>query len=695
MASLVARPYHHVEPTHRRRHGVRRMTAIQRSIGSARRRLFLQDWLTGFGRALVLGLLLAALLLLADRLFALLVPLRGYVLPVGVPLLVAPVVAWRRRPDRAEAAALLDQRLDLKDRLATALYAEQLGDHPFARQVLAEAEQAAGQAPVSAAIGIRLRRVWAYVPVVLALLLLLAWLLPQWDLAGLQRGRDRAAAEQAEAADAREELGQVVATVKRIEQQPEDAGTPEALESIGQLARLSDKQLNSPKLRRDAAAKLSDAAEKLDKQIEQQQRESDAVKNMLSRIDGRQVGPADELVNALRRGSFDAAADALDSAVESAGEMSPEQRKKLTDQLERVAQDLKKESQRQAQKQQQAQEKADKTLEAAGLDKQQIEQLKKENYDPKAVKEALQKQGTDQQQAERTARQVQKQQQQRQQSGECGKCSGGLASALGRLTQTLSDSAKQGSPDEQGRESTPSQSEQQGTASPKEGQPSGQGSGAKPGEADPTGQPSAQGGNKPGTSAGAPSGDQSPQPKPGEQDTATSSDETRRAAGGTDKPTADDPTRRAADDVKRQLDQMAKAQRQLDQLRQSQEQMRRAMRKMTGASRGGASSGGKQWGRGPGHAPLGAPKRIKPDKTHAVGVKRKPGEIAKGIVSWTSDGKIAKGEAQIEFDRTVTAARSEAESALTEDRVPKRYHGPVQKYFKLGDDEAAEPAAQE
>ena len=135
----------------------------------------------------------------------------------------------------------------------------------------------------------------------------------------------------------------------------------------------------------------------------------------------------------------------------------------------------------------------------------------------------------------------------------------------------------------------------------------------------------------------------------------------------------------AANKARQQLDQLADSQRQLQQLRQSRNQTRQAMRKMADSPTAGA--GGSQWGKAPGHAPLAAPSRKVTSKTHAVGVPRKPGSTGEVVASWSNDGKIAKGQAQVEFDQMVTSARREAEQAIAEDRVPKRYHRPVQKYF--------------
>ena len=697
IAPQPARSYHVCGDRHK--HGrLTIMTAIQRSIAIARRRLLLQGWLTRLGWALVAATALVVAALVADRLFALMLSLWVYLPLVAVPVLLSPIVALWRRPGIDQTATMIDQRLALKDRIATALYASQLEDDAFADHVVAEAEEAAAKAPVARAFDVRLTWIWAYVPVALVLLLLVWLVLPQWDLAGLQRARDRRARERAEAEAAREELTDLAERTRKIDQQRKQPGESDAAESIGKLAELSDKQLNNPKLRRDAAAKLAKAADKLDEEVDKKQREQDAVKNMLSRLETTTTGPANRLVHSLRRGDFESASDALDSAVESAESMSPDEKEQLARQLDDLSKDLEKESKRQAEQQKAAQKETEEKLEQSGLSKKQIEELDKDGYEKKAVEEALRKSGADPQKAEQTAKEVQKKQQDKRQAGDCAKSSGGLSSSLGKMSQTLADSAKKGKQGE-GRQSVPSDAKQPGDKQPKAGRQGGKGAGAESAEQDKSSASSGKsGGEKTGGKDASKSGQSSGEKTGGEDASKSgkSGGEKTDAQGGSQPGKSDGgkaspgkgskqggqggaSMQQAADKARQQLDQLADSQRQLQQLRQSRDQTRQAMRKMADSPTAGA--GGSQWGKAPGHAPMAAPSGKVTGKTHAVGVPPKAGPTGEVVASWSNDGKIAKGEAHVEFDQMVTSARREAEQAIAEDRVPKRYHRPVQKYF--------------
>jgi len=657
------------------------MTAIQRAIAIARRRLLLQGWLTRLGWALVAAAVLVAVALIADRLFALMLSPWLYLPLVAAPVLLSPIVALWRRPGVDQTATMMDQRLDLKDRIATALYASELEDNAFADHVVAQAEQAAAEAPVAQAFGVRLTRVWAYLPVALVLLFLVWLVLPQWDLAGLQRARDRQARERAEAEAARQELTELARETRSIEQRKQSGETDPA-ESIGKLAELSDKQLNNPKLRRDAAAKLAEAADKLDEEVDKKQRKQDAVKNMLSRLETTTTGPANRLVHSLRRGDFESASDALDSAVESAESMSPDQKEQLARQLADLSKDLEKESKRQAEQQKAAQKESEKTLEQSGLSKQQIEQLARDDYQKKAVEEALRKSGADPQQAEQTAKKVQKQQQDKRQAGECSKCSGGLSSSLGKMSQTLADSAGKGTQG-QGRQSTPSDAKEPGDKQQAGKQP-GKGAGGESTEQqDKSSAPSgkadgAKADGKDAGKSGSPGGAKT-EAQGDAQSGKSSGAKASPGKGSKQSGQGGASMRQAANEAKQQLDQLAQTQRQLQELRQSRDRTRQAMKKMADSPAPGA--GGSQWGKAPGHAPLAEPGRKVTGKIHAVGVPPKPGMTGRTVASWSNDGKIAKGVARVEFDRMVTSARRDAEQAIAEDRVPKRYHRPVQEYF--------------
>ena len=89
--------------------------------------------------------------------------------------------------------------------------------------------------------------------------------------------------------------------------------------------------------------------------------------------------------------------------------------------------------------------------------------------------------------------------------------------------------------------------------------------------------------------------------------------------------------------------------------------------------------GGSKAGHGSGGNPLGQERKLTGYQTVAEGdIGQSEGKV---IASWMEKGEMAKGEAQVTFDQAITEARKEAEQAVTEDRVPKRYHEAIREYF--------------
>jgi hypothetical protein len=139
-----------------------------------------------------------------------------------------------------------------------------------------------------------------------------------------------------------------------------------------------------------------------------------------------------------------------------------------------------------------------------------------------------------------------------------------------------------------------------------------------------------------------------------------------------------------------ELARMSQSRREAESLRASQSRVQQAMRSMSGSPAGptanqpgdkrlaGGGRGGSEAGVGSGGV-LGEEQKLAGYQTQASSdMNPREGRV---IASWMSDGQIAKGEAKVGFDQAVTEARQEAEKAVTDDRVPQRYHGAIKDYF--------------
>lgn len=126
---------------------------------------------------------------------------------------------------------------------------------------------------------------------------------------------------------------------------------------------------------------------------------------------------------------------------------------------------------------------------------------------------------------------------------------------------------------------------------------------------------------------------------------------------------------------------MAQMQNQLQRMQQQQQQMQQAMQQLNQ----GGGQGGQLGGNQPGGNPYGQHSSYDPTSTHAANdIQQGNGRV---IASWSETGEMTAGEANVEYNQAVTDARTAAERAVTEDRVPRRYHDGIRDYFQqLPDD---------
>jgi len=87
-----------------------------------------------------------------------------YFVILSAVALLPPLWSFGRRPRRAAVARLLDQRLRLQDRVATALYCAARGDVPFAAHVMQDAERTVVGLPVAVGFPLRWTKVWRMRP---------------------------------------------------------------------------------------------------------------------------------------------------------------------------------------------------------------------------------------------------------------------------------------------------------------------------------------------------------------------------------------------------------------------------------------------------------------------------------------------------------------------------------------------------
>jgi hypothetical protein len=639
---------------------------IQRSISKVKRRVALNQVLRAVGWAVLIGLLAASALVIVDRLLPMtVIPLFAYGIAAGVALIIALAFAVRNLPGEADAAVLLDDKLGLKDKLGTALYAATLeNQNELTQQIAREADVAAEQARVmvAKAAPIEMARVWNFTPIALAVLLGAFVFMPADEFDPL--GQIAEAEAEAEEQRLAEEGEVIINTIEQGLDEPDEESDQKIAEGLpdelrDQLVSISDQVRKDPasaeeKLK-EAESLISDAESRLGEQADVIEAAFNPLKSAASGLDPGQTGPADEFTRAMNQADFEKAKDALAEMQEAidSGEYSEEERQQLQQQLNNIASQLQQQAQaaQQAQQQaaQQAQQQMAQQLQQSGMSQQQAQQLAQQAAQQmqqgqqgqqqqgqqgqqgqqsqqsqqsqqatqqqvqQQLQQALQQQGMSQQQAQQQAQQMAQQMQQQMQQSQGQQQSGQMQQQLSQGLQQMAGQCNNpgGQQGQQGQQA--GQQGQQGQQGGQQGQGQGQGQ---------------QGGQS----------------------------------------------------AQQAINQMAQMQQQLQQMQQQQGQMQQAMQQMQQMQQQGGGGQGPGWGTGDGGNPYGAQSPGYQHQSYAAqDIQQGEGRV---IASWSENGEVAPGEATVQFNASRTEAVQAAERAVTEDRVPRRYHESVKDYFQ-------------
>ena len=290
-------------------------------------------------------------------------------------LLVAALLWARGRRSDLQVAMSVDERLELREKLSTALHCQNRQD-AFAQAAIEDAVHTARDPRIREQVGRRFAigapRGWWISPV-LVLAAVAASLLPQADLFA----RDMAPALDVVAAKKQADES-IDALIKAIEDKPQLSS--ELSDLLGELTKegTDPDALRSPQqVKRDAIKKVTDLNKRLDEIVNGEKGQTlEAMSRALAKLDTPEDGPAKDLADALARGDFSMAKKALDElrAKMQSGQLSDEQKKLAAEQLKNLAEQLEKLAQQQAQ--------LEEALRQAGLDPQLA-------MNPEALKQAL------------------------------------------------------------------------------------------------------------------------------------------------------------------------------------------------------------------------------------------------------------------------------------------------------------------
>jgi len=360
------------------------MDQILAQVKQAQRRLWLELFLNRLMRCWFAALALAVLAIAAPKLVAIEnLPSGWTVLCLGVSLAAGLVVAcawtWLRGRSRLDAAVELDSRFGLKERVASSLsLTPAVAETPAGRALMADALRAVRRVNVHDRFPVQVdRRGW--LPLVAALLAFV--LVTIVENRPAQSSVDPHAQQHAQ-----EQIDTAAKKLRErmVEHRQEAAakGLKDAEGLFRELEKQTEKLAQASQAdRKQALVKLNDLA----KQLEERRRQLGGAQQMRKQLDqmsGLNRGPADKMVDAMRKGDWQAAqqeAEKLGEQLEQ-GELDESAKKELARQLNQIQEKSAEASAARAQamdqlKQQVAQQQQQGDLERAGQSQQKLEQM--------------------------------------------------------------------------------------------------------------------------------------------------------------------------------------------------------------------------------------------------------------------------------------------------------------------------------
>jgi hypothetical protein len=436
------------------------MSRLDRHISMVRGKLLLGRFLYGLVWSLLALAAVVWTAIMIGRLIQLHLPRPELWLLIGVG--AAGVSGWAfmlwRWPTDKQAAVAIDERLALKEKFSTALFARQLSD-PFALAAVRDAEQTADGVSLQKRFPVEIpRRPAAGLAGAVAVILLTIWCVPDCDFFGVH------AAQQKKIEIAKSEHLQAEKAVKQalaeLQAAPKAISDTESIKLARQdltamLKRPMDDPVGAQRKAQSALQEMESVRQKIkdQEQFAEAQNEMKALQSMAPSADDK--SPISQAQNAIIKGNFSDAVDDLKSAVDNFDKKTPQEQQQTAQAMAKLAQQVAQQAndpkvqqqiQQQLQKmgasQQQAQQMAQQMAAAANGDKaaqQQVQQAAKQ-----LAQQMNQKQGGGSQQQQQMAQQMQQAMQQMQQQANSQAQAQQMAQAAQQLAGAMQQASQQG-----------------------------------------------------------------------------------------------------------------------------------------------------------------------------------------------------------------------------------------------------------
>ena len=355
------------------------MREIRSILNIAARRLEIASFLSKAHLITVVLAIVVVMMLAAERIGPETFFAWTWILPLSVAagLAVAGRLWYVARRSELQVAIEVDDRLDLHEKLSTALHCQERNDS-FARTALDDATRTARdprvREQVSRRFSVEAPRRWWLSPGLVALVAGL-WFVPALDLFAA----DETVSDQS-LIDAKQQRDEAIESViKQIKDNPELRKEFSDLEGELSNEGIDPKAPKSKEeVKRNAIKKLTNLNKRLDEILNGTKgKTAESLQKSLRQLRTPDDGPAKDLAEAMAKGDFAAAAKALEKLLAEAqnGDMNDEQKKQLAQQLEELAKQMEQLAQQQQEMEQ--------LLQQAGMNPQLAQ-------NPQALQQAIQ-----------------------------------------------------------------------------------------------------------------------------------------------------------------------------------------------------------------------------------------------------------------------------------------------------------------
>lgn len=361
------------------------MDEIEQSVDAARQRLVLRQWAGRLAVCLTAAFCVALAAILVPKLFVLPnLPAQWAVLWLAGAAITGVVAAsiWTalRSKTRLEAAVEIDQRYNLRERIASSLtLTEEDLATPAGAALLRDARRAIAKVEVAERFRLGLDRgVWRPIAPALAALLIATFVGNRTAQANLEAPPT----EQVAADEAKKAAEEARKQIEKRRKEADEKGLADASALLKKVeeetAKLAKSEAKDPA---KAAVKLNDLSKELAERRDKLGG-GDELRNQLNRMKDIGKGPADKAADAMKQGDWQKAMKEIAKVREeiASGDISPEKKEQLAAQLGKMQQQLGDAAQQHEQQKQElerqlaeAQRKGD--LNQAGKLQQKMDQL--------------------------------------------------------------------------------------------------------------------------------------------------------------------------------------------------------------------------------------------------------------------------------------------------------------------------------